>query len=149
MNLKFGINSSPKKTMNKNVTYPVNGQKTGYLKEETNIVDPTFIVEGIEHLFTNYNYVQVPSFGRVYFITGITSVRKGLVAISCHCDVLSTAANELENQPCIIASAQHGFNKRINDGTFKVYQYRKVINDFPFPNSFTTPGDYILALAGS
>ncbi len=149
MILKLGINSSPKKTMNKSVDYPEVGQKTGYLKEETDVVNPTFLVEGIEHLFYDYNYVQVPQFGRVYFITGITSVRKGLVAISCHCDVLSSAANELAAQPCIVAASQRGFNKRINDGSFKVYQYRKVINDFPFPNSFTTPGDYVLALAGS
>ena len=147
MILKLGLNSSPKNYIDKTVEYAAD--KDGTLKEGTSVVNPTFLVAGISHLFSDYNYMYVPDFHRRYFITEIVSVRKGLVEISGHCDVLSSVGDTVKAQPCIISETQHGWNRKINDGSFKVYQDRYIINDFKFPNSFEAPGDYVLALAGS
>lgn len=147
MILKLGLNSSPKNYVDKAVTYAAD--KEGSLKDSTSVINPVFLVEGISHLFDDYNYMYVPAFKRAYFITDIVSARKGLVEISAHCDVLSSVGDIVKAQPCIISETQHGWNRKINDGSFKVYQDRYIINDFVFPNSFEAPGDYVLALAGS
>ena len=149
MNIKFGYNKSPKNTLNKTIEYDSTSEKTGYLKDETSITDPVIMVNGTSHWFSAYNYLEIPSFKRKYFITGITSVRKGLVAISCHCDVLSSVADKVNNQYCIVETSQNYYNTLLNDGSFKTYQDRYVINDFEFTGSFQAPGDYVLALAGS
>ena len=146
--INFGYNKSPKETIDKDVQYPTAGQKTGILKDSTSVTDPVIIVDGISHLFTAYNYFEIPDFHRKYFITELVSYRKGLVQISGHCDILSSASAIVKLQPCIVSYAQTGFNRKINDGSFTVYQNREVINNFEFPSSFDT-FDYVLALAGS
>ena len=149
MIINFGLNNSPKVTLEKSVIWPEDGQKTGTLKENTSVINPVILVKGVSHLFDSYNYFYVPAFKRYYFITDIVSVRKGLVEISGHCDVLSSAGNRVKEQYAIVETSQSYFNTLLNDGSFKTYQDRYVINDFKFPYSFETPGDYVLALAGS
>lgn len=149
MIIKFSYCKSPKNYVTKELVYTEDSEKTGSLKDETSVINPTILVAGISHLFDKYNYMEIPKLGRSYFITDIVSVRKGLVAVSGHCDVLSSAGDSVKNQYCIVSATSNGFNKRINNGSFKVYQNRYIINKFVFPYSFEAPGDYVLALAGS
>lgn len=148
MNIKFGLNKSPKVQIGKTVIWPTGGDRTGSLRDGSSIIDPVILVAAGPGAFTGINYFHVPDWGRYYFITNIESVRNGMVQISGHVDVLESAKADIKKQYCIVETTQTGFNRDLNDGTFKIYQNRTVINKFEFPESFG-PASWVLALAGS
>ena len=60
----------------------------GVFKEETDILNPTILIETDTFITSNYAYIQ--SYNRYYFITDITCVRKNLYRLSLKVDVLKT-----------------------------------------------------------
>lgn len=119
----------------------------GTLRDSTSIVNPDILIEYDVANLAKCNYITIPTFGRSYFVTDITSVRSNLVQLSCHCDVLSSfKAGILRNQ-AIVRRQEHDWNLYINDGSFRVYQNPVVITK-AFPHGFTTQ-EFVLAVAGS
>lgn len=96
---------------------------TGTLRESTSILRPTIIVESSENL-SAYNYMEIEDFGRKYFITDITSVRKNLWSISCRVDVLSTYKTAIGGCKAIVHRQQDKSksNLYINDDQFYIEQ---------------------------
>ena len=51
---------------------------TGSLKDGTSVINPTILIQGspatVQQIVTS-NYLQIPEFGRYYFIRDISSVR--------------------------------------------------------------------------
>ena len=148
MIVNFGFNKSTKTKVDKVIEWPANGQHEGTLVDSCSITDPVIQVVGGAGSFHAINYFYIPLFHRYYFITGIRSIRTGMLEISGHCDVLSSAAAEVKEHYCVVESTQTGFNRNLNDGSFKIYQNRAVVNKFEFPESFG-PSSWVLALAGS
>lgn len=146
MIINFGYNKSEKNRITKDVSYGVT--REGSLKNECNIINPTVIITGGTGGFTNINYFYIEDFGRYYFVTDIRSIRTGLVEITGHVDVLSSFADEIKKNSAIIDRTERKYNRMLNDGSFRIYQNRAVINKFPFPNQFTDYS-YVLAMAGS
>lgn len=146
--IRFGRCDSTKNKIVKDIHWPDGGNRTGELRGECEITDPVILVPAGAGAFTGLNYFYIEEFGRFYFITKIRSVRTGMVEVSGHVDVLTSYATYIVNQSAIFSNLQSGYNKMINDQSFKVYQDRFVINDFPFPQSFNT-FEYVLAMAGS
>ena len=128
-----------------NNTWPFT--QDGVLKDGSSIVDPVILVEASMTDVHNYNYAYIHTFGRFYFITDIVSIRSYLIEIHLHCDVLTSFRDEYKEISGIVERREVKPNTKINDGSFKVYQDRYVIN-LPFSGSFTD-FEYILALAGS
>lgn len=60
----------------------------GVFKEETDILNPTILIESDTFITSNYAYIT--SYKRYYFITDITCVRKNLYRLSLKVDVLKT-----------------------------------------------------------
>lgn len=150
MIVNFGFNKSTKTKVDKVIEWPTNGQHEGTLVDSCSITDPVIRVVGGAGSFYAINYFYIPLFHRYYFITGIKSIRTGMVEITGHCDVLSSAATQLKEHYCIVDSAQKGFNKYLNDGSFKIYQNRVVINKYEFPEEYKfNDSSFVLALAGS
>lgn len=110
-----------------NKTLSTSIELQGYLKEETSLLSPSFIIEyiafdnvvednGIKvgydnngtfekiqyendlNRLLNYNYAYIPDFNRYYFITNISSYRTNLWRIDMKVDVLMSYANEINNQ---------------------------------------------------
>lgn len=153
MIVQFGFNKSPRNKIEKEVTWPTGGDREGSLVDSCSITDPEIRVFAGAGAFTNINYFYIPDFGRYYFITNIVSVRTGVVSIKGHVDVLASFAEEIKKNDAIFANLQKsglalGFNKYLNDGTFRVYQDRYVVNKFEFSGGFTQ-SEYVLAMAGS
>ena len=119
----------------------------GVLKESTSIINPVFRIEGNLSEFAYCNYVSVPAFGRYYFVNDITSVRNGIIELSCHVDVLTSFANEIKANTGIVRRQENKWNLYLNDGTFKVYQNPDVLTK-EFPAGFSAQ-EFILAIAGS
>ena len=120
---------------------------SGVLKEGTSIIDPVIKIECDLSAVTGCNYLSIPDFGRSYFINNISSIRNGLVELSCHVDVLSSFADSIKSNTAIIKRQENKWNLYLNDGTFKVYQNPNVLTK-AFPSGFTAQ-EFVLAVAGS
>ena len=117
----------------------------GNLRSPSSIIDPTFTIE--RELPTGFNYVEIPSFNRYYFVTGVSTDGRNLVSIACHVDVLMTFKNEIRGSTAVVKRQENKFNLYLDDGIFKAYQNtkHKIIR---LPYGFTDYS-YILALAGN
>ena len=145
-NIRLMLNNSANNVADKDFT--TIDTLTGVLRNETSITNPTIRIEADVNELSQCNYFYIPQFSRYYFVTDIRSIRKDLVEISGHCDVLTTALKlgNLENCMGITKRQQTNWNLNINDGYFKVYQNPIVTTEL-FPSGFNT-FNYVLAVAG-
>lgn len=120
---------------------------SGTLKNETSIIDPVILIEVDLTNLINCNYITIPVFGRSYFVTNIRSIRRNLVEVSAHVDVLSSFASQIRNNAAIIRRQENRWNLYLNDGVFKVYQNPMVLTR-EFPTGFST-FEFVLAVAGA
>ena len=127
MNISFGVTTSEKRQLDKTVSYSVN--LSGTLRNETNVVNPTIVVEANVSTLAACNYMDIPAFGRKYFITDIRSISDKLCEVSGHCDVLSTFKEGIRANNAIIGrSATKGnWNLYLNDPMLKVTNKSNII----------------------
>ena len=71
-------------------------ETSAVLKEETSIIDPTFIINVSIADINEVNYVTVVAFRRSYFVINVISITNDLVELVCHVDVLSSFASEIK-----------------------------------------------------
>lgn len=90
--------------------------KTGTLRQPSSIMDPIIQVEG-DATITEYNYMEISSFGRKYYISNITSVANGLWEIHGHVDVLGTYAQEILATEAILDKREAAPDYYIDDGS--------------------------------
>lgn len=121
----------------------------GVIRDETNVIDPTIVIESTDFPFYLYNYCYIYLFKRYYYIKEIKSIRTNIWEISAHCDVLYTWKADLANQLAIIDKTANlnDANTYIDDGTF-VMDSRKNVKVIPFPTPLNEEGNYILICAG-
>ena len=144
MTINVYTNNSTDNTRNKDTT--LLGSLVGSLKEKSSIIDPIILVSG--SLPTTANYIYISDFNRYYFIRDISSVRNGIYEIKAHCDVLTSAGNNLDNCTGIVRRQENNWNLYLDDGVFKAYSNPNIIQK-SFPSGFTGSLNYILAVAGS
>ena len=97
---------------------------------------------------TAYNYAYISDFGRYYYITGIESVRTGLVRVYMHVDVLKSFDSAIRANNALIDKQNTAGNVYLNDGTWK-HEAREFYTIETFPNGFNDSGEYILITAGA
>ena len=119
---------------------------TGTLRGESSVINPSFLIEYSNP--SDYNYCYIPSFGRYYFITNITSVRNNIWRIDCSVDVLMSFRNEILNLEVIVSQdslpdAECYMNGEVWKSTVKTKT--DIIN---FPNGLLDSGEYILITSG-
>ena len=126
--VSFGVTTSEKRQLDKSVSYSVS--LSGVLRNETNVVNPTILVEANISTLSGCNYMSIPSFNRVYFITDIRSITDKLCEVSGHCDVLSTYKDGIRSNQAIVGrSATRGnWNLYLNDPMLKVTNKSLVLN---------------------
>ena len=139
------VNNSEKNRLDKEVT--TISTLTGVLKNETSIINPIILVEGDLSSYVNCNYMQIPVFGRSYFVSNIRSIRRNLFEITAHVDVLSTYKTSIRANSAIVRRQENNWNLYLNDGVFRVYQNTMVLTK-DFPSGFSTQ-EFVLAVAGS
>lgn len=142
--ITLGKNSSPANKLTKNFTGKL--YLSGTLRNESEIIDPTIIINTTSADIFSCNYMQISTFGRSYFITSIKSIRNGVYEVQGHCDVLSSFASEIRANNAIILRQEHNFNLLLNDDVFKCKQNSRIAYK-KFPSQL---GDfnYILTVAG-
>lgn len=119
---------------------------TGTIRNESEVINPTIIINTTFADIFLCNYMQIPTFGRSYFITSIKSIRTGVFEIQAHCDVLSSFASEIKTNRAIILRQEHKFNLLLNDDVFKCKQNARVYYR-AFPSQLGNY-NYILTVAG-
>ena len=144
MTISLGRCFSDHERVDKNVQYIET--TTAHIKDDTSIVDPTFIM--VNPGTVGFNYVSVPEWGRKYYVRDITALPGNRLAVSCHCDVLSSFADGIRAASAIINKQQYEdlSNAYIDDGSY-VMQCKTATQCFNFPNGFSSH-DNILITAG-
>lgn len=102
---------------------------TGTLRNESNVVNPSILVEVGVGTIATCNYMEIPTFGRKYYITDMTSMGDNLTLVSGHCDVLSTYATGIRQNTAIVArsATQGNWNLLMNDNQIKLNNKKKII----------------------
>lgn len=119
---------------------------SGTLRDQCSLIDPVFIVAGNPGDYSGANYLTVPDFGRSYFITGMTSVRDGLIELRCHVDVLTSFKTSIRACTGIVSRQAGEWNLYLNDGSLRAYHDPSVYT-VPFSAGFAG-SSFVLAVAG-
>lgn len=131
------FNKSDKRYMNKDIeaiTYDGSDHIDVEMKEDTSIIDPTFILRTQSKVLTA-NYIYVPNLNRYYFINDYTLSHQRIY-INCHVDVLMSFKKEIKQQNVIVARNERFFNMYLDDHKYKV-QNRTAVRTVKFPSGFT------------
>lgn len=142
--ISIGKNSSAVNALEK--TYTEKLSLSGTLRNESEISDPTIIIETSSTEIFTCNYMKIPTFGRSYFITKIKSLRTNLYEITAHCDVLSSFTSEIKNNYAVVLRQENNFNLLLNDDVFKCKQNPRIVYK-KFPSQLGQ-FNYILTVAG-
>ena len=116
-------------------------------KEDTSLLNPTIIINGvsnassytIEDIGTS-NYFSIPKVNRYYFITDITMMSGGRVAITGKVDVLMSFKSDILGSTQLIVRQEKKTNNPLSS--------KKQVIEHEFGDSITDSGYYILALNG-
>lgn len=101
------------------------GEITGYLRKETNIINPSIVIEYTGVI--DFNYVYISTFNRYYFVNNITSVRTNLWRLDMSCDVLMTYKETILNYECYVSRNENDYNEDIED-KYLPLEYEKVVD---------------------
>lgn len=146
MDIVLYINTSERQAIHKTIGSPIT--LTGSLRGESSIINPSFVIEIGNP--SGYNYCYIPSFGRYYFITNITSVRTDLWRIDCSVDVLMSFATDILNLDVIVSDVSIGESP--TSTYFSGEQWQTTVKTktdvINFPYGLLDNGEYILITSG-
>lgn len=123
-------------------------------KEDTSLLNPTIIINGvsnassytIEDIGTS-NYFSIPKVNRYYFITDITMMSGGRVAITGKVDVLMSFKADILGSTQLIVRQEKKTNNYLIDTDIPLSSKKQVI-EHEFGDSIADSGYYILAVNG-
>ena len=123
-------------------------------KEDTSLLTPTIILNGvstassytIEDIGTS-NYFSIPKVNRYYFITDITMMSGGRVAITGKVDVLMSFKSDILGSTQLIVRQEKKTNNYLIDTDIPLSSKKQVI-EHEFGDSIADSGYYILAVNG-
>ena len=142
----FYNNTSENNVLDKSITEAFT--KTGSLRNETSILQPSIMIEGEASDFPpSVNYMYIADFGRYYYIEDVTTLRNNVIMVSGRVDVLMTYATQIRSCVAIIKRNAEDWNLYINDGSLMSYA-NDYVNSQNFPHGFDT-NSLILTVLGS
>ena len=96
-----------------------------YFKEESNVLNPTIIIDGIDELFDtdssktynlqDVNYVYIHKLKRYYFITNTRFLDRNRIEFSLRVDVLTTYKDEILNSKQHVIRNENVYNLHLDD----------------------------------
>ena len=156
MNLILYNNHSENNKLNKTIVKIV--ELTGYLREQTSLINPQIMIEFHPNQFDSYvkdndqvyvvyngikitwdsfinkyvlsaNYVYIPDFNRYYFINDITSVRQNLWRLTLHVDVLMSYKKEISNTNAFVSRNEFKYDVMVKDDLLTYYYDKDVTEE--------------------
>ena len=146
MDIILHVNSSERQAINKSLDSGTT--LTGSLRNESSVINPSFIIEHENP--SGFNYCYIADFGRYYFITNITSIRAGIWKIDCSVDVLMSFKTDILNLDVIVSDLSVGESPtetymQGEQWSTTVKNKTDIIN---FPSGLLDDGEYILITSG-
>lgn len=122
---------------------------SGTLINNSNVINPSILCQVSAASVSEYNYMELPSFNRKYFITEITALTADTCMVSGHVDVLSTYKDGIKAQTALIARQENKYNLYLDDSLFKV-DSRTIIQTLIFEKGgyFTSSPGIALVVSG-
>lgn len=114
MTLNFKVNTSEPNRLTRTFEGETKTMQ-GHLRAPASVLTPSITVEDGASL-AGYNYLEIPDFGRSYYITGLTAISNNLWQVDARVDVLGTYADTIKNSSGIIERRSEGYNAYIDDG---------------------------------
>lgn len=87
---------------------------SGVLKEQSSIINPVVLIR-TDTAIMEYNYAEIDTFKRKYFVTDIKNVRNDLWEVSLHVDVLYSYKDVLLQNDYFVERNQYDFNNELPD----------------------------------
>lgn len=117
-------------TQEKNrVTKTVNGGRDfeGTLRADSDVVNPSILIEAPVNTVCGYNYMYIPEFKRYYFINNVNAYRTGLSLVTATVDVLMSFSSSILNSNCIITRSSKSGDQEfaLPDDRFPILQSEK------------------------
>ena len=143
MDIRLCNNNSEKNKINKSITAGIT--LSGALRNSSNVVTPTIIIN-IENP-TIYNYAYIPEFKRYYFITDYISVRTGIWQINLKSDVLMSFKDSILASRVLVNKSESNGNNYLS-GSNWVSNCKAKTDIISFSGGLLNDGQYILITAG-
>lgn len=144
MNIQLCSNTSEKNKINKTITTGIT--LSGSLRNESNVVNPSIIIN-IDNP-TVYNYAYIPDFNRYYFITNYISLRTGIWQINLKSDVLMSFKDSILSSEVLINKTETTGKNNYLTGSNWVNNCKTKTDILAFPHGLLDDGKYILITAG-
>lgn len=146
MDIILHVNSSERQAINKSLDSGTT--LTGSLRNESSVINPSFIIEHENP--SGFNYCYISDFGRYYFITNITAIRTGIWKIDCSVDVLMSFKTEILNLDVIVSDLSIGESptETYMQGEQWVTSVKNKTDIINFPSGLLDDGEYILITSG-
>lgn len=137
-------NLSEKNKVNKSLVQI--GSYGGSLRDSSSIIKPEVVMAYSDP--GAFNYVQIDTFGRYYFVDDVTVLRTGLLQISLSVDVLESFKSQLGAVPVILSDSEVVGNDNYLPGTVWRDKVKETTNIINFPSGLRDSGEFILITAG-
>lgn len=127
--VRFGTTTSDDRKLTKTIAW-----KQGFFNCDvyvpTDRINPVIIVDTSKVNLDGTNYMEIPEFGRKYFITSIVGDTGHSVNVSGHVDVLGTYDEQIRSCPCIAARSSSHANMFLQDNSrlFNTYTWNQYIS---------------------
>ena len=126
--VRFGTTTSDDRKLTKTVQWKQNLFNCD-VYVPTDRINPVIIVDTSKVNLDGTNYMEIPEFGRKYFITSIVGDTGHSVSVSGHVDVLGTYDAAIRACPCIAARSSSHVNAYLQDNArlFNTYTWNQYI----------------------
>lgn len=149
MEITLYRNESEPNKINKSLT-AINTTMIGYLRNETDVVNPVVRIEGDIDALIGVNYAYINHFDRYYFVTDMRSVRNNIIDISLHSDPLMSF--DIANVTGIVTEKESGVVASSSNNYLSGRNWINTAKDktdiIRFSNGLLDFGEYILITAG-
>lgn len=108
----YHTNDDPKK-VSKTLS-DASSEQYATLRDAVDILRPVLRIQKTVTL-QQYNYAEIPAFGRYYFIESITVDRTGLSELQCVVDPLMSHKDELLSCPAVLSRSADCVNAYVHD----------------------------------
>lgn len=156
--IKLYSNAASEETVDKSGSLSLIDTLTGEFRGTINVISPIIQISATARatqakILTQCNYVEIPSLGRFYYVTGITCVANDLYELELRVDVLMSWKSAILAQKVIVARNEKEYALYLDDSALKVYNNPNIttynFRDFLGNITGFTAQEFVLALAGS
>lgn len=141
----FYQNLSDKRCLNKKLVV-LRESLEGNFREHINVVDPVFVTGDYDwNLYAKCNYIYIKELGRYYFAK-LTLLEDWLIEVSCHCDVLCSARDAVNDMTTVIDRQEANLSNFFVDHEYPVQniQFHQTLLVGSLPSTY----NYFLTLNG-